>query len=221
MDLPGHGASRPLAPGTRLGDLGRAVLDMADATEAAHLVGLSFGGTVALQAAMDSPGRFHSVCLASPGLVGGPQDSEAATCNIELMQLAKQRGIGAWLVDRWMSVPPRIFEGARKHPELFAALHQVVSRHGFRELQDESMALVQNDPQDKRRVARVESRTTLVVGEGDMEAFMRCAQLIHRALPHSQRVYMPGCGHLSILEDPDSGARIVDTSLTSIQPDNS
>lgn len=214
IDLPGHGGSRPLRPGTRLGDFGRAVMEIADATEATHLVGLSFGGTVALQAAIDNPRRFSSICLASPGLAGGPQDDEAATCNIELMSIAKQRGIGPWLAERWMSVPPAIFEGARKHPELFGQLEHIVGGHSFSELLDESMAMIQHDHQSPRAIAEIQSPTLLLIGEHDMEAFKRSAQLIHRQLKTSSRVYMPGCGHLGILEDPEQGARLITTALS-------
>jgi len=214
MDLPGHGHSRPILPGEDLGSVARAVLEMADAVDARHLVGLSFGGMVALQTAIDNPNRFASVCLASPGLAGGPQDPEAATCNLELMHLAKQRGLGPWLSERWMSIPPRIFAGAAKHPELLAQLREVVARHSFRELLDESMAGFQQAQQDPRAIALIRSRTTVLVGEEDMEAFKRCAQLIRRALPSARRIYMADSGHLSILEDPAKGAEIIEQTLS-------
>jgi len=215
FDLPGHGASSQLRQGTRLSDIGRSVLMVADATNASHLVGLSFGGTIALEASLQAPQRFESLCLASPGLVGGPQDEESATCNLNMMAMARERGLGPWLADRWLSVPPRIFAGVREKADVFASLSSIVYRHSFRELCDESLALMQSDPQDLRDLASISARTLVMVGEHDMDAFKRCAQLIHRSIPGSKRLYLAGCGHLGLLEDPEQGARLLNETISS------
>jgi len=72
---------------------------------------------------------------------------------------------------------------------------------------------LQHARQDSRSIGTIRSRTTVVVGEEDMEAFKRCAQLIRRALPSANRIYMAGGGHLSILEEPSQGAQILEQAL--------
>jgi pimeloyl-ACP methyl ester carboxylesterase len=206
LDLPGHGRSHALAPGTTLVALGAVVDAVARTYDVQHVVGLSFGGMLALQAACDAPERYASIALASPGLAGGPLDAEAGTCNLELMALARERGVGPWLAERWLAVPPQIFAGARARPELFAALERVVARHRWSELLDGAMAPLQAAVQTTESLARIRAPLTIVLGDDDIDAFKRCAHLIARAVPRTRRVYLDETGHLSILEDPDAGA---------------
>src|SRR5689334_1537891 len=55
LDLPGHGASGPMIVGEDLGGMARRIARFASALGARHLIGLSFGGMVALQVALEAP----------------------------------------------------------------------------------------------------------------------------------------------------------------------
>ena len=72
LDLPGHGPSPTPIPDLSVPGLANAVLDfMAGAeVEAAHLVGHSLGGAVALALAASAPGRVRSVTLVCPAGLG-------------------------------------------------------------------------------------------------------------------------------------------------------
>ena len=65
LDLPGHGPSPAPIPDASVPGLANAVVDFMNATEveAAHLVGHSLGGAVALAIAASAPGRVRSVTL--------------------------------------------------------------------------------------------------------------------------------------------------------------
>jgi pyruvate dehydrogenase E2 component (dihydrolipoamide acetyltransferase) len=74
LDLPGHGESTKSVADPSLAGLERAVVAFMDAVgiEAAHLVGHSLGGSIAMQTAIDAPARVRSLALiASAGL--GPE----------------------------------------------------------------------------------------------------------------------------------------------------
>lgn len=217
-DLPGHGAARPLRAGDTLADIARAALDCADFHGAEQLVGLSFGGMVALEAAIRAPRRFRRIVLASPGLVGGPQDAEAATCNQELEHLARTRGIGPWLTERWMAVPPRIFEGTLTRPALRASLEAVVARHGWRELGSRVMMGLLAQDQTPARMAAIRSDLLLLVGEADMPAFLRAAEIIRRSVPGARRETVPRAAHLCLLEEPDACAALIRAHVGAVVP---
>ena len=72
LDLPGHGPAPTPIPDASVPGLASAVVDFMDATGlgAAHLVGHSLGGAVALAIAASAPGRVRSVTLVCPAGLG-------------------------------------------------------------------------------------------------------------------------------------------------------
>jgi pimeloyl-ACP methyl ester carboxylesterase len=201
IDLPGHGASHPPAVGEDLGGLARRIGDLALQHNVRHVVGLSFGGMVALQVAIERPNAFASLILGSPALGGGPQDRHAQACNLELMRLFRGHGLGPWLAERWLRSPPDIFAGASRHPPLFEQLRAVVHRHGWLELRDpSSMQRLTQHRQTAAGLRRINAATLVIIGEHDMAAFKRCADIIQRSIPGCARIYIPSAGHLGLLE---------------------
>ena len=214
LDLPGHGHTlRPIPHGARLRDFAAAVDAVADACGADYLAGLSFGATVTLQAALDRPRRYAGLLLAACGLAGGPQDREAAECHLDLGRLARERGIGPWLADRWLACPPRIFEGVQAQPAVFERIDAVVRRHAWHELVHDDMASMARDMQSAAAIRALDTPVALLVGEHDMEAFKRSAHLIRKAGRQVDCTYAPARGHLPLLEDPAEGAAWVAGAL--------
>lgn len=76
LDLPGHGPSPAPIPEPSVPGLGRAVLDFLDAADvpAAHLVGHSLGGAIALYLAAEAPDRVRSATLVCPAGLGADVD---------------------------------------------------------------------------------------------------------------------------------------------------
>ena len=72
LDLPGHGPAPTPIPEPSVPGLARAVVEFMDAlrVEAAHLVGHSLGGAIALALAETDPGRVRSVTLVCPAGLG-------------------------------------------------------------------------------------------------------------------------------------------------------
>ncbi|MCY4451650.1 MAG: acetoin dehydrogenase dihydrolipoyllysine-residue acetyltransferase subunit [Immundisolibacterales bacterium] len=72
LDLPGHGPSPTPIPDPSVPGLANAVLEFMDAADvgAAHLVGHSLGGAIALALAASAPGRVRSVTLVCPAGLG-------------------------------------------------------------------------------------------------------------------------------------------------------
>ncbi len=200
LDLPGHGSSGPLQLGERLPELARRVGAVAAEHDVRHVIGLSWGGMIALQVAIECPETVATLTLGSPAVGGGPQDTHARTRNLELARLYRTRGAGPWMSELWMRSPPDIFKGAATHPELWLRLRALIDRHSWSELGDSRMSDLTTHPQRTEALARIRAATLVIVGEEDMPAFKRCAELLRRTIPRCQRVYCTGAGHLCLLE---------------------
>jgi pimeloyl-ACP methyl ester carboxylesterase len=213
IDLPGHGASRPIRATDDLRSLALRLGEIALQESARHIAALSFGTMVALQMAIEYPDAFASVTLGAPALAGGPQDPDAAARYGELVRLYRQRGAGPEMAELWMRSPPDIFKGVESRPELRERLFAVISRHAWRELEDGSMLLLTRPAQERRRLHAVRAATLLVLGVRELPAFKACAELMLASIPACERVELASAGHLCLLERPRESARVVDAHL--------
>jgi pimeloyl-ACP methyl ester carboxylesterase len=180
---------------------------------AEHLVAMSFGGLVALEAAILAPEAFATLTLASPALGGGPEEPSAQTRNLALIRMHRERGCGAWLGDLWMRAPPDIFTGAARNPALLAELREVVARHRWAEMADGSMKRILGVSHRAKRLAAIRAATLVLVGEDDMASFARSAQLIRRGVANARVLRIPDAGHLCLLERPAECAATVAAQL--------
>lgn len=202
VDLPGHGASLPMAADDDLPLLARRIGRLALEQDVQHIVALSFGTLVALQIVIEFPASFCSLTLGAPALGGGPQEAEVGIRYAELIELYGRRGFGTYLRERWMQSPPDIFKGAEQRPELWRRLWETVGRHPWWELGDNSYFRLSDHVQSKSELQKVEAATLILVGDNELNAFKRCAELIRRYVPSCQRQYLPEVGHLCLLENP-------------------
>jgi pimeloyl-ACP methyl ester carboxylesterase len=213
LDLPGHGASRPLKQRESLPELARRIGAFASSEAVEHIGGVSLGAMVGLQVAIEYPESFRTLLVCSPPLGGGPQDPDARTRNLELTRLYRERGSGPWMTELWMKWPPDIFKGAARHAALWLQLKNLVDQHSWVELLDSRMQHLTMYPQQVQQLSRVRAATLAVVGEEDMPTFKRCAELLRRGISSCERIYWPGAGHISLLEEAANLSGTVDAHL--------
>jgi pimeloyl-ACP methyl ester carboxylesterase len=213
IDLPGHGASRPLSADETLPDLGRAIGAGALAHGIRHLAALSVGTIVALQAAMAYPQAFSSIVLGAPALGGGPQDRDARKVYERVVRTYQERGAGPHLKTIWMGDESPLFRGLEGSPQRWTRIADIVDRHTWEELSSGGMFRFTSHVQAEDDLRRIESAMLLLVGEQDMPAFRRSAEIIRRAVPSTRRVYLPDTGHLCMLQTPDLAAACIDGHL--------
>jgi 3-oxoadipate enol-lactonase len=209
VDLPGHGQSPPLAPGTTLADLADQVAEVCAVTRARRVVGLSLGSCVALQLAADHPDLVSRLSVGAPTIAGAPAEPGTAQRRRELTVLRRMAPVmskripaGELLADLWMQSPPDIFRGTEAHPELRARLRSVIIRHRWEELANGALgsvaAAVHTDP-DLRRIT---AATLVFSGEQDMPTFIANADRLARVLPDCRVEPVRAAGHLCLLERP-------------------
>jgi 2-succinyl-6-hydroxy-2,4-cyclohexadiene-1-carboxylate synthase len=209
VDLPGHGKSRLLTLNDDLLTVSDDVRDIANKFNVSHIVGLSFGGIIAIQVANLLGTQLKSLVLAASGLGGGPTDVDATERNMELIDLYNKRGDGPWMTDLWLSSPPDIFKGVKKHPELYDSIKQQIENHSWEELNNASMQKICQYSQINKELKGISATTLLLVGEEDMTVFKRTSQLIMRSIKNCKRCYLADAGHLCLLEQPKTSADLI------------
>jgi pimeloyl-ACP methyl ester carboxylesterase len=218
LDLPGHGASRPIRHGEDLRALAIRVGELALKRGVRHIVALSFGTMLALQVAIEFPNAFVSLVVGAPALAGGPQDSTVAVRYSELARLYHERGAGAHMAALWMLSPPDIFKGLENRPHLRERLFDVISRHSWREFADGSMLLLTSPTQGEGQLRKIQAATLVLIGEEELPAFRSCARMIRETIPSCEGVQIQSAGHLCLLEAPNEAAALIDAHLRRQSP---
>jgi pimeloyl-ACP methyl ester carboxylesterase len=163
----------------------------------AHLVGLSFGGTITLEATRRHPSLASSLVLASAyagwygSLAGDVADRRLAQA-LRLSGLPSQEFVGTLLPTMFASAP------AASDVDAFRAAMLAFHPVGFRALAralavDVSAALT-----------AIASPTLLVYGERDERAPLHVAQQLHSAIAGSVLVTLPDVGHMCNIEAPEA-----------------
>jgi 2-succinyl-6-hydroxy-2,4-cyclohexadiene-1-carboxylate synthase len=218
-DLPGHGGTpAPRAYGLeRFGaeETGRdldALLDRL-AIGAAHWVGYSMGGRLALVAALAAPGRVATLTLegTSPGIAGAADREERRGADEALAEAIEARGV-AWFAETWEALP--IFASQRTLPPgVRAGLAARRRRNDAAGLADSLRAAGQGaQPYVGERLTSLERPTLLITGAHDTKYTILAATMA-AAFPSALHVTIPDAGHNVHLEQPEWYARVLLTHL--------
>jgi 3-oxoadipate enol-lactonase len=201
-DVRGHGRSSVPPTGYDwehyLADL-RALLDHLRVSRA-HLAGISMGGAIALELALEEPGRVASLTLldsALPGFAYSPQFEDDVE---RLRDAVRAEGPRAAVERHWLTHP--IFDGVRRRPEAFAALRRMVLDYPAADYLDEA----EYPPPERPAIERlheVSAPTLVVVGELDLPDFRIIADILAENLPRARKLVVPDAGHLPSLERPE------------------
>ena len=170
--------------------------------ERPHVVGLSFGGALALELYRRHPEVPATLVLASAYAGwGGSLPADVADQRLRqamaLSELSGEEFVGTLL-------PTMFSEGTA--PEAVAAFGASMrSFHpaGFRAMARASAGNV------REVLGRIEVPTLLVYGDQDVRAPLAVAEDLHAAIPGSRLVVLPGVGHVCNIEAPDEFNRVV------------
>ncbi|MCY3663730.1 MAG: alpha/beta hydrolase [bacterium] len=211
-DMPGYGASAPLAELTfpATADSLAGLLDTLG-LESAHLVGLSFGGMHALHTAIRHPGRVRSLVLAdtSPafGLDGTTAQNWQAARLAPLDAGLKPAEFAGRTLDAICAqaleptLRSRLVESfGRISPAAFRAAVECLPAHDVR-----------------GELADIGCPVLVIVGEADRETPVAYAEALAGGLTHSTLEVLEGVGHLSPAEAPERFNRLVGEFLSGVE----
>jgi pimeloyl-ACP methyl ester carboxylesterase len=195
-DVRGFGKSGPMTePFSHENDL-RALLDALE-IDRATLVGLSLGGRIAIEFAVEHPDRVEALVLVGPGLVGFPYDEKPEAWHSEIRAAVEARdaprAVDAWLTSGYM-VP------AMENPELAPRIRELALANATNWLQtDTEVAL---DRPAIGRLTTIHCPTLVLVGSRDIPDMHAIADHLDREIPDSRKAVMAACGHVPNLERP-------------------
>ncbi len=165
-----------------------------------HLGGSSMGGQIALTYAALHPDEVKSLWLLAPAGVWSAPESEMRKVARETGHnplMAKNEAEFAEVFSFVMTDPPYI-----PRPMLNVMAQE---RIGNFALEERILKQLGADPVEQR-VTGLATPTLIVWGDNDRVLIPASADILHKLMPHSQVLMMPGIGHLPMLERPQPSA---------------
>jgi pimeloyl-ACP methyl ester carboxylesterase len=184
----------------------------------AVLVGLSMGGRIAIDLALEHPDRVEALVVVGPGLGGFRFDSPE-------VQAARPEAIEAWGAGDWDRVT-EIFQrqwtdGPHRAPEdVDPEVRETVRTMIRATLERAADGQVTEgrtmDPPAIDRLDELDVPTLVIVGELDMPDIHEIADLLVAKNPNAERIEIDGVAHMVNLESPDEFNRTVLEFLTRV-----
>ncbi|MFE0579698.1 alpha/beta fold hydrolase [Streptomyces sp. NPDC058874] len=197
-DEPGAGRSGDVPESFGLADYARCLAAVVEALRLgpAHVAGLSWGGTVALEFYRRRPDLVRTLILADTyaGWAGSlPADEvRARAAGVRRMLAAPRDAFDPTLPGLFAGEPPAAYLS------LLAELAAAVRPRTFR---TQLALMAEADLRDV--LATVSVPTLLLWGERDARSPLSVARQFRQAIPAAELVVIPGAGHVSNLERPE------------------
>ncbi len=203
-DEPGAGRSSDLPADFGLVDYAHCLAALIEALELgpAHVAGLSWGGTVVLELYRHHPRLVSTLILADTyaGWKGSLPEEEvrARVAGVRQMLVAPAEEFDPTLPGLFADDPPA---------EFVPLLEGMVADVRPDSLGVQLFLMAEADQRDL--LPHIAVPTLLIWGELDARSPLRVARQFEEAIPDTKLVVIPGCGHVSNLERPESFNRAV------------
>jgi pimeloyl-ACP methyl ester carboxylesterase len=171
----------------------------------AYILGLSMGGSIAVDFALAYPQATDALILVGSRLGGWQPDPEFAAFQNAVRVRAKEAGVQAGR-DVWLY--SSLFNPARENPTVAPRLVQIISEYsGW--LWVHPNPLHELAPPATQRLDTIRVPTLIIIGERDVPDCHAIAESLQQRIPNARRVVMSGVGHMPNMEDPERFNTIV------------
>ena len=201
-DVPGFGRTELRAGSFAYYDQIAALLRVLG-VERVHIVGISFGGKVALDFALSYPAMVASLVLIAPSVGGDtPSDDVRQFFAQEdaLLEQGDLDGAAELNVRMWVDGPYRTPE--QVNPRVRVRVREM-QRHAFTIVEPEGMEERPLTPPAIARLSEVTLPVLVLVGDQDIPSKVKLAEQLEQAIPHARRVVIPGAAHMVTMEQPE------------------
>ncbi|MFA8384979.1 MAG: alpha/beta fold hydrolase [Pelagibaca sp.] len=210
-DMPGHGRSAPCDGRSDLHDQVTAIARDC-LGDGGHVIGHSFGATVALRLAMEVPDRVHSLTLIEPVLFAAARESDEAVFQ---SYLDASRGFGAALEhEDWVTAAAdfiAIWGDGRPWTTLSEKERaQFVAQMPF--IRETEPCLVEdaNGLLADGRPEAIRCPTQLIRGAQSEPVIAAIHATLGRRIPGAVDTVIAGAGHMVPITHPDAVAALID-----------
>lgn len=197
-DQPGAGRSSDVPSDFRLADYASSLAALIETLDLgpAHVAGLSWGGTVALELYRHHPGLVATLILIDTyaGWKGSLPAAEVRS------RLAGVRQMLAAPAEEFDPTFPGLFAGDPP-AEFVPLLEEVAANVRPESVRTELFVMAEADQRDL--LPHIAVPTLLVWGEHDVRSPLSVARQFEHAIPDTKLVVIPGCGHVCNLERPE------------------
>lgn len=197
-DLRGHGQTDKPPDCVRVSDLASDVIGLLDALDIdrAHVVGLSLGGCVALQMALDVPARVRSLMPVNTFARLEPDSPRHALMLASRLVVLGLRGLPA----QAEFVAARLFPKPEQAPLRQLAAERIAANDvtTYRRL---LFALRAFDVRDRLR--EIACPTLIVAGDRDSTVPIKAKQLLAANIPRARLEIVADSGHATPIDQPD------------------
>ncbi|MCC6627663.1 MAG: alpha/beta fold hydrolase [Chloroflexi bacterium] len=197
-DARGFGQSAPatVEPYADVDDL-RALLDYLD-VDAAHVIGLSMGGGIAIDMALTHPERVRGLVLVDSAL-NGWTFSPAWHAAWAPIGAAIDRGDIAGATALWLAHP--VFAVTLAQPASAAALRAMVEDYA-RQRRFQPADQRSPQPPARQRLEQIAAPTLVIVGESDIADAHAISAELARRIPDARQVVLSDAGHMANMDNP-------------------
>lgn len=168
----------------------------------AHILGISFGGKIALDFTLAHPDMVDALVLVAPSVSGNqpsPEilafyEAEEAALEAEDLDGATELNLKMWVDGPRRTateVNPKIRELVRK-----------MQRHAFATVFPEHAVELDLEPPAIDRLHEVQAPTLVIVGDYDIEPKVELARQLVTQIARAQLVIIPGVAHMVNMEKP-------------------
>jgi len=197
FDLPGHGMSPGEPQDWTFGKAAELVANLIERvdTKPIHLVGISFGGTIAQATALARPSLIRSLTLIATACTFSDEVRKGMRARAQAVRTGGMAAVLESSLERWFtpetrSRRPDIIDRVSKtiladDPGIHAAIWEIISNF---------------DVQD--RLAEIACPALVLVGERDPSTTPAMASVLTSGIRDSRMVVIPDASHMVILEAP-------------------
>jgi pimeloyl-ACP methyl ester carboxylesterase len=197
-DAPGCGQSSDPGEQFSMAEFAECLAGLLDkiGVETAHLCGLSWGGTAALEFYRIYPDRVRSLTLADAyagwtGSLGKEAAAQRLARCLRESEMPPAEWVPPWAPDAFSAGAPR--ELVDELESIMWDFHPV----GFRAM---SRSV---EPDFREVLPRIRVPTLLIWGDDDKRSPLSCGEAMRASIPGSRLVVIPSAGHLSNMEQPE------------------
>jgi uncharacterized protein (TIGR03067 family) len=171
----------------------------------AHLVGLSLGGRIIIDFALEHPDMVASLVPIGPGLSGFEWSHNDEQRFNEIARAAQHSQIGK-VADLWLA--SGYMAPAMEKPALASRLRELTLDNARNWLANPVLARP-IEPPATRRLNQIKAPTLLMVGSRDVPDIQKIVKTLKAGIPHAQQVVVQGAGHMVNMEKPEEFNRVV------------